>query len=145
MSTKAEKKRSGFTNTVSKFHDRLALVMAVHRNRELSTAEIKKIVRDDSILKVDEKWIQPTDHCITGAMMVRVSVQGRIMQYLNVLHAGDSAFYRHIPQFCDLYHDLSSVIVLIPKILTGWHPQAFGLRVSGKRSYNRKRININRN
>ena len=55
---------SGWTKTVSRFHNDLKLVMEPYQGRQLRTNEIAKIVLDTPTLAHDAQFIFPSDHCI---------------------------------------------------------------------------------
>ncbi len=56
----------GWSRLATKFHDRLIVIMSQKKNRILSTAEIRSIVKGDQVLSKDAQWILPSDHCINS-------------------------------------------------------------------------------
>jgi hypothetical protein len=58
-----KREESGFTPTVSRYHDALANAMRPYKGQELTTAKIKEYIRQSSELQDVEQWVLPSDHC----------------------------------------------------------------------------------
>ena len=55
---------SGWSTSVSRFHEGLTRAMKPYQGRNLKTAEINDILKRDPELSHDAQFIQPPDHCI---------------------------------------------------------------------------------
>lgn len=54
---------SGWTTTASRFHDDLKEAMKPYQGKQLTTAEIGKILKSAPGLAQNARFIQPPDHC----------------------------------------------------------------------------------
>jgi hypothetical protein len=54
----------GWRDFASVFHNELVETLSPHRNKHMTTSEIRELVESNPAFKGREQWVYPSDHCI---------------------------------------------------------------------------------